>query len=370
MAPSPTTDADRLARNVLRNCLHLRSKEDLTIETYPTSLPWAAGMVREARRLGARPLVLYEDESSFWTAVEEGRGSSLGSPGDHEWAALRGTDAYVYFWGPEDVARRRALPDALQEQIFAYNPKWYQVVSKAGVRGARMTIARVTERNARIFGVPVGRWRRQVLAASLEDPARFRRRGARLRDLLERGRSARLRHPNGTDLTLGLAHRKANVTLGEVTPEMMKVPFGSMTNVPDGTVYVAVDEETADGTIVANLPTTTAFDGNLHGSRLTFRDGRLKRATFARGGAAWRAPYRAASGGKDRPSFLEVGLNPSVGDAPLLEEMVAGAVTVGVGRNDGFGGTTKSDFLGYVTLSGGELSIDGRPIVRAGRFLV
>ncbi len=367
--PSPS-EADGLARNVLRNCLHLRAKDDVLIETYPSSLPWAAGMVREARRLGGRPLVLYEDEGAFWSAVEEGRGAALGAPGDHEWSALGGADAYVFFWGPEDIARRRALPEAVQERIFAYNDKWYKAASKSGLRGARMTIARVTERNARLFGVPLARWRRQVLAASLEDPARFRRVAARLQQVLERGRTARIRHRNGTDLTLGLARRPVNVTLGEVTAEMLKTPFGSMTNVPDGTVYVAVDEETADGTFVANLPTTTAFDANVLGARLSFRDGRLRQTKFAGGGSAFLRPYRAAGAGKDRPSFLEVGLNPSVGDAPLLEETVAGAITVGVGRNAGFGGKTKSDFLGYATLAGGELAVDGRTVVRGGRVVL
>ena len=87
-ASSPAL-ADRLARNVLRRCLHLQAKENVTIETFPSSLPWVAGFVREARRAGARPLVHLEDEASYWTAVKEGRAALLGTPGEHEWAALR-----------------------------------------------------------------------------------------------------------------------------------------------------------------------------------------------------------------------------------------------------------------------------------------
>jgi leucyl aminopeptidase (aminopeptidase T) len=361
-------DADRLARGVLRQRLRVKSKENVTIETYPSSLPWATGFVREARRLGARPLLLYEDEGSYWSAVDEGRASVVGSPGEHEWAALEDSDAYIYFWGPEDLARRRRVPEKEAETLVAFNQRWYQVAHKAGLRGARMGIARVTEANARFFHVPLASWREQVYRASVRDPATLRVAANRIGRRLEHGRNVRIRHKNGTDLSLALADRSATVSVGDVTPEALKTPFGSMANVPDGSVYVSVDETTADGVFVANRPTTAAFRTPVLGGRFRFRNGRLAGASFGRGGAEFRSEYRAASPGKDRPSFVEVGLDPAVAGAPMLEEAELGAVTVGVGRNAGFGGKTKSDFLAYLTLAGAELSIDGRTVVRGGRL--
>jgi leucyl aminopeptidase (aminopeptidase T) len=368
--PGPSVeDADRLARGVLRQRLRVRPKENVTIETYPSSLPWATGFVREARRLGAKPILLYEDERSYWTAVEEGRASLLGTPGEHEWAALGDSDVYVYFWGPETLARRRAVTEAEAEKLTAFNLAWYQAARKAGLRGARMGIARVTPANARLFGVPFGRWREQVFRASLRDPAALRASARSLGRRLERGRSVRIRHSNGTDLTLALAGRKANLTVGDVTPEMMKTAFGRMANVPDGTVYVAVDETTAEGTFVANRPTTSVGEPPLEGGRFTFRDGRLVRSAFRRGGGSFRTSYRTARPGKERPSFLEIGLDPDLGGAPMFEESERGALTVGVGRNVGFGGKTDTNFLGYLTLTGAELTLDGRAVVRRGRLV-
>ena len=231
-----------------------------------------------------------------------------------------------------------------------------------------MGIARVTEANARLFGVPLGPWREQVYLSSLRDPAKVRPAATRLARRLERGRSVRIRHPNGTDLTLGLLGRKATVSVGEVTPETQRNAFGSMASVPDENVYVAVDEGTAEGTFVSNRPNTTNFDRPLEGGRLTFRDGRLVRSTFARGGSEFRSAYRAAGAGRERPSFLEIGLDPTVRGAPMLEESELGAVTVGVGRNAGFGGKTKVDFLGYLTLAGAQLTIDGTAVLRGGRL--
>ena len=368
--PSPSLEeADRLARSVLRHRLHLHPKENVTIETYPSSLGWATGFVREARRLGARPVVLYEDERSYWAAVEEGRAALVGTPGAPEWAALEASDVYVYFWGPEDLARRRALPEAVAERLVSFNRRWYELAGKAGLRGARMGIARVTEANARFYGVPWRRWRDEVLAASVRAPATLRRAAARVARRLERGREVRIRHPNGTDLSLALCGRDANVAVGEVTEASRRTPFGMLASVPDATVYVAVDESTADGTFVSNRPATSAFDRTVTGGTLRFRDGRLVGRSFARGGAAFDGPYRAAGAGRDRPSFLEVGLDPALRTAPLLEEAEAGAVTVGVGRNAPFGGATRVDFLAYLTVGGADLTIDGRPLVRRGRVV-
>lgn len=366
-APS-VAQADQLARAVLSRRLKVRPKENVLIEAFPSSLPWATAFVREARRLGARPLFHYEDEQSYWRAVEEGRANLIGSPGENEWAALAATDVYIFFWGPEDLARRGRLPEKVREQLTAFNGKWYDVAHKAGLRGARMGIARVTEANARFWNVPFRAWQREVLEASKFDPARMRPAAERVRRALETGRELRIRHPNGTDLTLGLAGRRANTTLGEITPEGRKTRFGSMVNVPDGTVYAAVDEEMADGEFVANLPTT--FTGYcLRSGKFRFRDGRLRGFTAGPGSGEALRTYRAAGGGRDRPSFIEVGLNPALRRAPGLEEAVGGAITTGIGGNAGFGGKTKLDFVAYLTLAGAEMLVDSRPLVRGGKVV-
>ena len=361
-------DADRLARTVLTSRLGVRPKENVTIECYSSSLPWAAGFVRESRRLGARPLLHYEDEHSFWHAVDSGNASLLGSPGEHEWAALEKTNVYVFFWGPEDQRRVRSLPDAIQEKLFAFNPRWYEIAGKAGVRGVRMAIARATEENARYFGVSLANWRKELHAATARDPRTLAKDANRLRSALQRGRSVRIRHPNGTDLTLALAHRAPTVYLGMVPPKAKRKGTGFMVSVPDANVLVSVDERTAEGSIVANRP-TFVLGPPLRGARWTFHNGRLTRSRFAEGGSWFQKEFSGAPSGKDRPSFLEIGLDPAIHSSPTSEESERGAVTFGIGGNSGFGGKTKCPFLAYVTLAGASVSIDDRLVVRGGHIL-
>jgi hypothetical protein len=141
-----------------------------------------------------------------------------------------------------------------------------------------------------------------------------------------------------------------------------------MASVPDGSVYVAVDESTAEGTFVSNRMSGLSGEP-ARGGRWTFRAGRLTRQGYASGGASVRSAYAKGGSGRDRPAMLEVGLDPSVHVSPNLEENEKGAVSVGVGSNAGFGGTTRSRFMAHLTLAGAELVIDGRTVVRGGRIV-
>ena len=368
--PSIPTDAqaDQLARRVLTSRLGLRPKENVTIEAYPSSLPWAAGFVRQARKLGARPLLHYEDEQSYWHAVDSGNAAILGTPGEHEWAALENSDVYVYFWGPEDQARFRSLPEATQEKLYAFNSRWYDLAAKSGVRGVRMGIARATEDNARLWGVSLPRWRAELLEASSREPRELAADASRIRSALARGGALRVQHPNGTDLTLTLAKREPQVWLGEVTAKSRRTRFGMMASVPDANVLVTVDETRAEGSLVANRP-TLVLGPPLRGGRWAFEGGRLTRARYAEGERSFRKSYAEAPAGKDRPAFVEIGLDPAIHASPTFEESERGAVTIGVGGNSGLGGRTKCDFISYVTIADATVELDGRPLVRGGRIL-
>jgi leucyl aminopeptidase (aminopeptidase T) len=366
VAPISNAQADRLARNVLRSRLNLQPKEKVIIECYPSSLPWANGFVREARRRGAQPLLHYEDEAGYWSAVSEGQAGLLGAPADHEMAALAEADVYVYFWGPENLRRRWALDERTSEKLTAFNSRWYEVARKNGVRGARMGIARATPENAKTFGVPYATWFSELYAASTRDIAPIVRQASRLRRLLEKGGTVHLRHSNGTDLSFALARREMRESVGRVTPAEMKTAFGMMASVPEALVYISVDESTGEGTIVANRPTRQGA-GAREGGRWTLKDGRLVDYRYRTGGAEFRADFEAAPTGRDRPALLEIGLDPNLRVSPLLEESERGAVSFGIGGNANYGGKTRVPFLDWLTVGGAELTLDGRTLVKGGQ---
>src|SRR5579862_6464046 len=170
-AASPT----EFARAVLKNAVALKAGETITVEAWTHTLPWAVALAREARRMKATPLILYNDEEAFWDSVEAKEDGILGASPAHEWAALGRTDVYLHMWGPADRGRLANLPEKRQEKLVAWNPKWYTAALKNKVRGARLEVGRPHASLAKMYGVDEGEWRDQVVRASMVAPSALRR---------------------------------------------------------------------------------------------------------------------------------------------------------------------------------------------------
>ena len=365
----PTVDVDpamasRLAHAVLKNTLRVKRGENVIIESWTHMVPFARAFVVEARKLGAKPIVLYEDDQAYWDSLESGDVKALGIPGDHEWAALEKADVYVFFWGPEDRVRFRRLGGRTTAALNAYNHRWYKIAEKRKIRGARMEIARATAPNAMEWGLDPGTWQKGLIEASLVDPRGMVRDAARLGKILEKGKVVTISHPNGTNLTLHLKKRPARREDGLVDEKDARDGWG-MTDVPTGSVAVAVDETFAEGTFIANRPSTLR-GGQATGGRFTFERGKLRSAAFRTNAELFSGPYNAAGPGRDRPGILAIGLNPSVYQAPWLEEYERGVVTLYVGGNSVYGGSTKAPYLSWLSLAEATLEVDGKPLLRAG----
>src|SRR5580692_158828 len=145
MLPSyPEPQMRSLARNILRNTLRMKRGENLLIETWNATLPWASSMVVEARILGVRPMLVVEPEEAYWTSVAEAAPANVGQVGSHDWAALKAADAHMYFYGPMDTAREETLPDPVVGRISANDHEWFRLVEKNGVRSARWDLGRTS----------------------------------------------------------------------------------------------------------------------------------------------------------------------------------------------------------------------------------
>lgn len=364
MEPSSPTDepASRLARSVLRKNLRVAPGERVTIEAWPHTLPWAVALSREARRLKAFPMILYEDEASYWDSVASGEAKILGTAAGHEWAALAKTDVYIHMWGPGDRVRLNALAPRQAGQLFTYNESWYATARKAGLRGARLEIGRPYPSLASAYGADPTSWTNQLIAATMVDPGELARRAAPLVRSLSAGRRVRITHANGTDLTLGLAGRPPRAYVGRPLVGDPKRRFDMLCTLPSGSIRVALDESVAEGTLAGNR-TCYYDDGVATEPRFEFAAGRLTSARFARGAERFDGPFKKGGRGRDRPGWFSIGLNPELHDTPQLEDGEAGAVTVSVGGNQHFGGKNRSPFFGWAVLAGATVEVDGRPLV-------
>jgi leucyl aminopeptidase (aminopeptidase T) len=365
-----------LARSALSKNLRLRRGENLIVESWTETVGWANAFVLEARRLHARPMLLFQDEATFWKTVEEVPAAEIGRVGSHEWAALKATDAYVFLYGPADTQREDSLPQGKLRELTAYEDEWFRIVEKERVRTIRFDLGRTNASAARQFGLGLDAWRKELVEATLVDTERMRRDGLKVARALEGGRSLRLVHSNGTDLELGLKGRRPRVHDGVIDERDVKLG-DIFENLPSGWVAAAVDERVAEGRLVGNTQVSVSsmghgFDdtGPAEGVEWEFHGGRLDSFRYAQGGEEFRKVYNRMGPGRERPGAVSVGLNPRIRNLPRMDDQRRGRVTLAIGRNTYLDGTTHTPyFAGFVHLDGGDLWVDGKPVLRSGEIV-
>lgn len=368
MSEVPSNLQREAARSIVTRYLQVRPGENAIIESWHHTLPMASAMLDEVRRAGGKALLVYGDEDSWWRSIDRKQYKLLGQSSDPEWAALKAADVYVNFWGPSDSVRMEKLPDRA-DPAFDWLWPWYEVARKVGLRGVRMTTGFVTPQRARQWGLNQQKWDESLLRASLVDPEQMAKSGARLANRFHRGKRVRVTHPNGTDVEVGLAGAAPRVQDGRPHPWTKGEPrSGMLTAVPSGLIDILLDSETAEGSFYANRRTNIWWNWH-EGGMLKFAAGRLTSHSLEEGGDWVDRQYEKGSAGKDRTSLLSLGLNPAVRDVPNLERSECGSVSLQIGGNQGLGGTNGSSFFNWFTLAGSDVSIDGTPVIRAGRLV-
>jgi len=367
----PDPRARSMARNVLRRSLGVGRGDRVTIDCWTSTLEYANALVLETLRLGAQPLLVYQDEPTYWSSTVEVRPEFLTRLGGHRKAALERSDALVSFVGPSDRERFHALPHATMLKLSDARDDLYRAAARAGVRAVEMAMGRASPASAAMYGVDLDRWRNELVEAALVDPRELHRLGIRLAARLRRGREVRLTHPNGTDLRLGLRGVSPIVSDG-IVPPASRAPSWQFVTLPAGVVNVALEEGSADGVYRSNVTSSIGLMdsvGELAGGEWTFRNGRLIRYAFARGREAFDQSYGRAGPGREVPGTLSIGLNAKTEIAPLLEDQGRGMVGLVLGRNDHVGGSNHVPWWGWLFLREATVTVDDRPIVRSGSIV-
>jgi leucyl aminopeptidase (aminopeptidase T) len=369
MSADPTVPA-AMASMLLGGALTVRPKENVIIESWSHMMPYATACVLEARRRGARPLLLMEDEGTFWQSPEPtGATSAWSRAGAHEWAALARTQAYVFFPGPADRPRLNGLSAETRQALFASNAEWYARARRARVRGVRSVLGYASDPQAAFLHVNAATWRSQLVKGALgADLLQIAKDARRIAALLRRGRELRITGSNGSDVRARLKHRQPVVDDGRVDIEDLGHGW-NMTNSPPGKVVVALDEKSAEGVLVANRPSFLR-SGRVDQGQWEFQAGRLGNAWFAEGKESFDTAYAAAPSGKDVVGLFSIGLNPALAPGvPRVEDHEAGSITIGIGGNAEFGGSSRCPYVSWIVLGEATVAVDGIPVVDRGHLL-
>lgn len=373
MSPQRSTDDQlrRVARNVLRHCLRVKKGERVTIDTWSTTLPDANAFVLETLALGAQPLLIYQDEATYWAATTGTSPENLGRLGEHRRAAMERTDALVTFFGPSDRERFHALPAPISARLCDYDDALYRAAARAGVRAVQLAIGRVSASSARMYGVDLPSWRDEMVEGALVDPDELKRRASPLMGRLATGRELRITHANGTDLRLRLARSKPQLSDGRAGA-VRRGGQWSLITVPAGVVLAPVSTHFAEGNFRSNVRSAVGLCdtvGEIDGASWTFANGRLTGYEYAEGSELFARSYGRAGPGRELPAYVSVGLNDALDISPLLEDQGTGTITMHLGRNRHVGGSNAVGWWAWLFLRGGDLRVDGTRVVRGGKLL-
>jgi len=339
-----------VAKKVISESLRLKKGETLTIECWDNGLPLARRLVVEARRVGAIPLMVFEDESAYIEGVRVTPKDVLGTMGRQEYALLGGSDAYVFIPGPPIGAYSPSLSRQEVVDSTKYNASWYEAAEKAKLRGARLPFGYVGKDYAKLLGKRPEEVARHQLRAALADFSRISSSGREVGQALQDGAEASVLTEGGR---LEFSFR-GELELEDGLVDDSDVAGGyNMTFVPPGYVSKQVDPASARGN-VALSPVVTRL-GLLKDARLEFEQGKLVRWTSSGSQKVLAELVEAVSPEKRVLSTVLVGLNPLMKYEYGQDRMVSGAIGL---AGFGFAGTVRS----------GSLAVSGKILVQNGKL--
>jgi leucyl aminopeptidase (aminopeptidase T) len=314
-------DLDRAVQTVVRRCLAVQAGEDVVVVVDEPLQALGEKLRDAAQAVGAEGVL----------TVMSPRATDGSEPPAPVAEALAASDVFI-------APASRSLSHTLARKR----------ASEGGARGATMPHV-TTDMLARLMAV---------------DFDRLRERSHAVAQVLDRGAEAHITCPRGTDLRLELSGRQGIADDGDLTAP------GSFGNLPCGEGFIAPIEGATNGRLVV--------DGSIAGIgrlgepvRLRVEDGHLQEASGEEGA---RLMELLTAHGADGTNVAELGIGTNekatlTGEV-LEDEKILGSAHVAFGASAAIGGTVQVPVHLDCVVTGPEVSVDGKPIVRDGELLV
>jgi len=317
----------QVAKKVLKDSLHLKKGETLTVETWNNGLPFAREVVKEARRIGCIPITLLEDEAAFLDGVRNASREIVGLMGKHEYAMLSGSDGYVFIPGPPLGTYTRKITRQEYIESTRYNDSWYKAAKKANLRGVRLTFGYVGRDIARLLGRSVEDVVEHQLRGSLVSFEKISRRAKEIAKPMEE---------EGAYVTIASDGMKLNFELtGEletqdgITDREDLEAGNNVCYIPPGYVEKEVRPSSVSGRVKLS-PSLTRF-GRLEDATLEFEEGKLVSWTSRASPDVVGKLAEVLPGKSPKLAGLVVGLNPVMKFGFGQDRFPAGSVSLLLG---------------------------------------
>lgn len=343
----------QLAKRVVSESLSLKPGESVTVEAWNNGLDFAKDVVREAKSVGAIPLLILEDDEAYLWGIEHAPKEALGKMGAHEYGMLSSTDAYVFIPGPLIGVYTPSVTREESAAATAYNSSWYEAAEKTGLRGVRLTFGYVGQDLAKLLGKKKDDIVLRQLKSSLVDFQKLRMSGQPIMDRLKDGADVKI--GTGSD---SLSFRlKGDLGIEDGIADQNDVATkNNISYLIPGMIWKEVDPESANGKVTIFSSITRA--GLISGAVLEFENGKLVsyKGKDKQNQQKLDALLQSMPAEARTLSMMTIGLNPVLPYGYAQDRFVSGAIAL-----SGFG------FTGV--LNKAALSVNGEPIVEKGKLL-
>jgi aminopeptidase len=326
--------------------------------TEPETFPLALAVYEHAVRAGAYPQVQLTSAYFERALLLHGSGEQIARIPDLEREGMLWADSYVGLRGARNPHEFAGIPD----ERLATHRRAKGMVSALRNEQTRWVLARIpNESFAHQAGMSLSETMEFFFTATLRDWVAEAKRYEAIRATFQAAEQVRI-VGRGTDLTFSTAGRAYVIGDGRI-------------NMPDGEIYTAPVDDSAEGVIAFEWPVLYAGQ-SIAGIRLCFRAGQVVEATAAMGEPFLHLLLAMDDGARRIGEFgvgLNFGLDRIVGDI-LFDEKIGGTIHLALGRAyDECGGTNYSALhwdLVKDLRSEGTIALDRRIVFEAGRFLI
>ncbi len=357
----------KIASQIVNQCLNITEKDNVTIFLYPHNLSLAEEIASECFKKGADVLLNLYTEKYLLSYMNELSVESLREPSVFCRALTESSTVQIWVGSVYDPAVLRKIPpekDAASSQGEA-KAHW-PLQKERKVRTLSVGLSLVTEPRAKAYGFNFNSWRTIMERAINIDHDELAGTGRAIKARLEKAKHFRVSVPGMTDLAFEASGRPWFVSDGVV--DTKDIAEGHLDDhIPAGNIFVAPAENTAEGKVAFNIK--EPYRGRSV-SRLewVFKSGKLTSFTGDASVARLKADWEKGAGDKDMIAYFSLGFNPSAKTGYTINQVAPGAVSIGIGGNEDFGGANKPGFFYVGTLTGADVAADGELIVKKGKL--
>ncbi len=359
---------EQLAKTLVNESLKVKKEDVVVVSTYQHTIDLANAVAMECFKKGADVLMTLDTDDVFYGHLKVLSKANLKTTSAHCLGLAEYTNVNIFIGGPEDPGPMKTIPSDKFSALFEGEVAHYEKSRKKGIKSAYLPYGTVTPQRAKVYGYSYNAWKKNEENAMRASPKKMAAFGKKLSSRLSKAKKVHITSKQGTDLTFRLGKRPVYIYDGILDAQDIK-KGNNFVSLPSGEVGLAPLENSAEGTVVFDVPQASA--GKLvKNLKWTFKKGKLTSFKASANVKALKDFYDNAHGEKDKIGFFGFGINPNAKVGYLMNSIANGAVTIAIGGNVGIGGKNKSDYEASAVMAKATVELDGKAILKNGKFTI